>query len=88
MPVIWIARDGGRRALKQIERGMNSGKARRRGRSASRISRTSAQICEGNWLAALDDFRNWLELGLEARERTMKIGAIGQNAVWERRDRD
>ena len=22
------------------------------------------------WLAALDDFRNWLQLGLEARERT------------------
>jgi hypothetical protein len=25
------------------------------------------------WLAALDDFRNWLRLGLQARERTMKI---------------
>jgi len=24
----------------------------------------------GDWLAALDDFRNWLQLGLEARERT------------------
>jgi hypothetical protein len=23
-----------------------------------------------NWLAALDDFRNWFQLGLEARERT------------------
>jgi hypothetical protein len=22
------------------------------------------------WLAALDDFRNWFQLGLEARERT------------------
>jgi hypothetical protein len=24
----------------------------------------------GSWLAALDDFRNWLGLGLEARERS------------------
>jgi hypothetical protein len=23
----------------------------------------------GGWLAALDDFRNWVGLGLEARER-------------------
>jgi hypothetical protein len=22
------------------------------------------------WLAALDDFRNWLQLGLQAREKT------------------
>ena len=24
----------------------------------------------GNWRAIWDDFRNWLQLGLEARERT------------------
>jgi hypothetical protein len=33
------------------------------------------------WRAALDDFRNWVGLGLEAREMEMKIVGIGQNAV-------
>jgi hypothetical protein len=31
-----------------------------------------------SWLAALDDFRNWLQLGLEARERAWK-SSLGQN---------
>jgi len=32
-----------------------------------------------SWLAAPDDFRNWLQLGPEARERTWKSSFV-QNA--------
>jgi hypothetical protein len=38
------------------------------------------------WLAALDDFRNWLQLGLEARETARKSssrqnGGVGSGEV-------
>jgi len=43
---------------------------------------------QGNWLAALDDFRNWLQLGLGGPRKDMKIVASAEWRRWERRDRD
>ena len=40
------------------------------------------------WLAALDDFRNWLRLGLQARERNENRRDWAEWRRWERRDRD
>jgi len=40
------------------------------------------------WRAVWDDFRNWLRLGLQAREREWKSWDWTECRCWERRDRD
>jgi hypothetical protein len=39
------------------------------------------------WLAALDDFRNWLQLGLRPAKENENPG-LDRMAGWGRRDRD
>ena len=39
------------------------------------------------WLAALDDFRNWLQLGLEAREEHENRSFVRMAAVGAARSR-
>jgi hypothetical protein len=39
------------------------------------------------WLAALDDFRNWLQLGLRPAKENENPG-LDRMWGWERRDRD
>jgi hypothetical protein len=38
-------------------------------KDANSVMRVGCSVKE-EWLAALDDFRNWLQLGLAARPRT------------------
>jgi len=41
-----------------------------------------------SWRAVRDEFRNWLRLGLQAREREWKSWDWAECRCWERRDRD
>jgi hypothetical protein len=38
------------------------------GRAMRHYGGEGSEISEGKWLTTLDDFRNWLRLGLTARE--------------------
>jgi hypothetical protein len=70
--------------------GATRGERARKGQRASTRNQRqpkSRRIFEGNWLAALDDFRNWLALGLQpakahenrSRVRMAPAGAARSN---------